>query len=102
MNKQNKKSLTEITRTIQNVLPELRQKYGVRDLWLFGSYVRAEQDSESDLDILVEFDEPPTLFQFICLQTQLEEILNMPVDLVMKSTLKPEIGKRILAEMMPV
>lgn len=102
MNKQNKKSLTEITCAIQNALPELRQNYGVRDMWLFGSYVRAKQSSESDLDILVDFVESPTLFQFVRLQIQLEEILKMPVDLVMKSALKPEIGKRILAETIPV
>lgn len=99
MNKQKQKSLTEITRTIQNALPELRQQYGVRDLWLFGSYVRAEQDGESDLDILVTFDNPHlTLLEFIQLEYELSDLLGVKVDLVERDTLKPDIGKRILAE----
>ncbi len=99
MDKQNEKSLTGITRTIQNALPELRRQYGVRDLWLFGSYVRAEQDGESDLDILVTFDNPHlTLLQFIQLEYELSDLLGVKVDLVERDTLKPDIGKRILAE----
>lgn len=97
MNKQNKKSLTEITRAIQNALPELRQKYGVRDMWLFGSYVRAEQSSGSDLDILVTFDNPHlSLLEFIQLEYELSDLLGVKVDLVERDTLKPDIGKRIL------
>lgn len=69
---------------------------------IFGSYVRGEQDSESDLDILVEFDEAPGLFEYIRLEDYLSEILGIKVDLVMKSALKPAIGKRILEEVIAV
>ncbi|HID51203.1 MAG TPA: DNA polymerase III subunit beta [Anaerolineae bacterium] len=99
MNRQDKKSLAEITRAIQNALPELRQQYGVRDMWLFGSYVRAEQDSESDLDILVTFDNPHlSLLEFIQMEYELSDLLGVKVDLVERDTLKPDIGKRILDE----
>ncbi|MBE7530062.1 MAG: nucleotidyltransferase family protein [Ardenticatenaceae bacterium] len=93
------KTLEDMTYLIQQALPELRRQYGVRDLWLFGSYIRAEQGAESDLDVLVEFDNPRlTLIEFIQLEQQLSQLLGIKVDLVERDTLKPEIGKRILQE----
>jgi Predicted nucleotidyltransferases len=65
-------------------------------------YVRGEQEADSDLDILVEYETPPDFFQFIELEDYLSEILGVKVDLVMKSALRPRIGKRILAESIPV
>lgn len=83
-------------------LPELRERYGVRSLGIFGSHVRGEQRKRSDLDILVEFDSAPTLFGFIDLRDYLTDLLGVKVDLVMKSALKPAIGRHILAEVVPV
>ncbi len=56
----------------------------------------------SDLDILVEFDRAPSLFQFVELQEYLSTELGIKVDLVMKTALRPAIGERILAEVVPV
>jgi predicted nucleotidyltransferase len=78
--------------------PEIKEKYSVSYLGIFGSYVRGEQTSESDLDVLVEFDEKPGLFEYIELEDYLSDLLGVKVDLVMKSALKPNIGKRILNE----
>ena len=84
-------------------LPELHERYGVRALWLFGSYVRGEQRRRSDLDVLVEFDDRPlSLLQFIALQHYLSDLLQVKVDLVEKETLKPAIGRHILSEAIPV
>jgi predicted nucleotidyltransferase len=79
-------------------LPELRERYGVRGLWLFGSYLRGEQRKSSDLDVLVEFDRVPSFFEFMRLERYLGELLKVKVDLVMKSALKPTIGRHILEE----
>ncbi len=80
-------------------LPELRQRYGVVSLGVFGSYVRGEQRGGSDLDILVEFDDRPlTLLQFIALENELSDRLGLKVDLVEKGCLKPGIGQHILQE----
>lgn len=88
---------------IKQVLPELRQQYGVRDLWLFGSYVRREQKQESDLDVLVKFDNPQlSLIEFIQLELELSKLLGVKVDLVERDTLKPAIGQRILHEAVAV
>ena len=84
-------------------LPELRRQYGVRSLGIFGSYVRGDQRSESDLDLLVELDERPlTLLQFIALENYLSDLLGVKVDLVEKEALKPAIGRRILKEVVPI
>lgn len=89
----------EITQRLQALLPDLRQQYGVRELWLFGSYVRAEQTAESDVDILVTFDNPHlSLIEFIQLEQQLAAALGIKVDLVEREMLKPTIGKNILQE----
>lgn len=83
-------------------LPDLRQRYGVASLSLFGSYVRGEQHSRSDLDVLVEFAETPGLFMYVELERTLGQLLGVPVDLVMKDALKPAIARYVLQEMVAV
>ena len=74
-------------------------KYHIKSLGLFGSFVRGEQKPKSDIDILVEFeDDEIDLFEFIKLKNFLSGRLGRKVDLVMKDTLKPHIGKQILNE----
>ncbi len=91
---------TEFTRILQQHLPELRGRYNVASLGLFGSYVRGDHRKRSDLDVLVEFTEAPSLFDFIDLEQYLTGLLGTRVDLVMKSALKPRIGRCILSEVL--
>jgi hypothetical protein len=91
-------TLDEILSILRLHLPELRARYGVASLGVFGSYVRGEQRRHSDVDVLVEFERTPTLFQLVRMQNHLSELVGAKVDLVLKGTLKPAIGKRILAE----
>lgn len=97
-----KRSVEEIRQDLKVYLPELRERYGVTYLGIFGSYVRGEQKTTSDVDILVEFDRPGTLLGFIHLQNDLEDLLGVRVDLVEKSGLKPAIRPHVLAEVVPV
>jgi uncharacterized protein len=83
---------------LRQYLPELREKYSVSYLGIFGSYIREEQTKDSDLDVLVQFDKKPGLLKYIELENYLSDLLGVKVDLVMKSALKPNIGKRILNE----
>jgi len=95
--------LEGIIQTLRAMLPELRDRYGVMALGVFGSYVRGEQTPDSDLDLLVEFDHRPlTLLQFIALEYELSDCLQIKVDLVEKSVLKPKIGEHILQEVLPL
>ena len=93
-----KPALDEIKQMLRNHLPQLREEYSIRDLWLFGSYVRGEQHKSSDLDVLVEFEDVPNLPKFISLERRLREITGIKVDLVSIRALKGEIGERILHE----
>jgi len=88
----------EIIEIIRSSKLELELRYGVQRLGLFGSYVREKQGKKSDIDILVKFNRDIDLFEFVDLREYLENQLNSKVDLVMESALKPNLGKRILAE----
>ena len=76
----------------------LSKRYGVKELGIFGSYLHGEQKNRSDLDILVEFEEPVGLFDFIRLENELTRLTGIKVDLVMKTALKPRIKDRVIRE----
>jgi len=97
-----KRSLETLLKELRQQLPTLAKRYDVETLEVFGSYVRAEQKADSDLDILVTFHEEPSLLTFIAIENCLSDALGVKVDLVMKDSLKPAIGKVILSEAMPV
>jgi predicted nucleotidyltransferase len=95
-------TLEAIKGTLKNHLPSLSRRYSVKRLGIFGAYVKGESRRDSDLDLLVEFDATPTIFEFVRLEMELANLLGVEVDLVMKTALKPEIGKHILSEVVPV
>jgi len=99
-----KKSLDRIKEILKKHERELRGKYGIKEISIFGSYLRGEAKEESDLDILVEFkhDAKISLLEFVELENYLSDLLGVKVDLVEKSALKPRIGKRILGEVVYV
>ena len=76
----------------------MRKRFKVKTIGVFGSYVRGEQNRQSDVDLLVEFEEPVGLFEFMDLEMYLTDLLGVKVDLVSKKALKPHIGERILKE----
>ena len=92
------KKIKNISSVLKRQLPELRSKYNVATFDVFGSFLRDEQVSGSDLDILVSFTKSPSMFKFLELEDYLSVLLGLKVDLVMKSALKPDIGQRILSE----
>ena len=89
----------EIKGTLKKRSDDLKQKFGVRELGVFGSYVRGEQEEKSDIDILVEFEEGYKTFDnYMDLKFYLEELLGLRVDLVSKTALKPRLRPYILKE----
>jgi predicted nucleotidyltransferase len=70
----------------------------VASLALFGSVARNEAEPGSDVDLLVEFDAPVGLFEFLAVKERLEAILGTRVDLVTRTSLKPQLRERILRE----
>jgi len=92
------KSPETLRTQIRELLPMLAERYKVASLGIFGSYRRNEQTPGSDLDLLVEFHETPSLFTVLELRQLLSETLGLTVDLVMKDSLKKQLEQRILDE----
>jgi predicted nucleotidyltransferase len=87
----------DILTALSNSRP-LLDAFGVARLSLFGSFARDEGRDDSDVDLLVEFNRPIGLFEFVRLQRQLGELVGHQVDLVTAAALKPQLRERILHE----
>ena len=96
------KNVETIKRTLFEHKADLREKFKVKNIGVFGSYVRGEQKGSSDVDVLIEFDDPIGLFEFMKLENYLSDLLGVKLDLVSKKALKPHIGERILEEVIMI
>jgi len=95
-----RRSLDEIKKIIKGCEEELKEKYRIKEIGIFGSYLRGEAEESSDVDILVEFlpGAEVSLLDFVELENHLSDLLGVKVDLVEKSALKPRLGREILNE----
>lgn len=96
-------SLDEVIKLLRFHQSTLRERYGVMSIGVFGSWTRGQTHSESDLDLLVELEDPSlSLLRFVALKNELSDLTGVPVDLVERDVLKPSIGKQILDEVVHV
>lgn len=96
------KSLEAIKKTLRSHKEELKEKYGVIETGIFGSYVRGEQKKSSDVDVLVEFEKPVSLLRLVEVENYLSDLLKTKVDLVPKEDVRPELKNRILQEVVRI
>jgi len=89
-------SKKEILTTLTNLKIELKKRFKVKKLGLFGSYVSDDYNEISDIDILVDFDDGADLFDFTGLALFLEEKLKCKVDIVPINALREELKDSIL------
>jgi uncharacterized protein len=99
---ENMKTLHEIESILRDQKPILRQKFMVKEIGIFGSFVRGEQKDTSDLDLLIDFEEPIGLIRYVGLQNYLSDKIGEQVDLITKSGIKPRIRGHILKEVIYV
>jgi predicted nucleotidyltransferase len=92
------KTRQDVFKILSQHLTQLKKEYGVEKIGLFGSIVRGEQTTVSDVDILVEFSQAVGMVKFLQLENNLQNLLNTKVDLVTKPALKKYIGQRIMQE----
>jgi len=85
------KNLSEIIEILRDHREELKKKYKIEEIKIFGSYVRGEQKESSDIDLIVKFREIPTLIEFVRIQEELERILGIKVDLLTEESISPFI-----------
>ncbi len=80
----------------------MAKRFKVKEIALFGSFVRSEQGSASDIDLVVEFGEEADLFDLVALGQFLEEHLRRKVDLGTKGSLRKEIREEVFKEMISI
>lgn len=95
-------TLSEITKIIKQHKNVLADKYGVAVVAIFGSYVRGEQKSSSDVDLLADIIRPISLLELVGAELYLSDILGLKVDLVPKRSLREELKDTILKEAVAV
>ncbi len=96
------KTRTEVLDILRSLKDELRGRYHVESIALFGPYAREEQGKSSGIDILVEFGSGADLFDFVGLSQYLEERLDSRVDVVPAAALRPEIRRQVTRDLLVV
>ncbi len=96
------KTIEELRTRLAAALPDLRRRYPILTLGVFGSWARGEQTPTSDVDLLVEFDGVVTYFDVLALEDELQALLGVRIDLVTPGALKRFIGERVRSELLPV
>jgi predicted nucleotidyltransferase len=94
--------LDTILDRLRRSLPELRRRYPVASVAVFGSRVRGTAGPESDLDLLVEWSGPASLLDYAGLRAELEERTGLRVELTNRRLLKPALAPAILGEAIAV
>lgn len=92
------KNLIEIRDILTKNKKIIQEKYKVKKIGIFGSYVRGEQKEDSDLDIIVDFSEPVSLLKLVNFENFLGNITGLKVDVVPESDIRPELRDNILNE----
>jgi len=91
-------TLNEVKYKIKEHKADLEQNFRVKEIGIFGSYARGDQRDRSDVDVLVEFDEPVSLLGVVKLENYLSDLLQIKVDLVPQKDIRYELRERILKE----
>jgi len=92
------KKLAEIKTIIKSIKPQIKNQYHITELGIFGSYIRGEENENSDIDILINYAEAPSLFELIDLELYISECVGIKADVVTKNGLKQRYKDKILAE----
>lgn len=96
------KTFDEISQILKKHKDELKKRYNLTEISLFGSYVRKEQEQASDVDVLVEFGKPVSLLHIISLENHLSDIIGVKADVVPKKNIRKELKEFILKEALPI
>ncbi len=92
------RDIEELKQILNEHKNSLKEEYNIKEIGIFGSYIKHTEQKTSDIDIMVDFQTAVDLLTFVHLKNYLSELLKVNVDLVMKKALKPKIGERILKE----
>ena len=88
----------ETLRARKDEIKRLARLHGARNIRVFGSAVRAEDTSDSDIDFLIDMEESRSLLDLVGLKQDLEAMLNRPADVLTEKGISPYLRERILSE----
>ena len=94
-------NIVELKKILEKNNNYLRQTFHVREIGIFGSFVKGEEkiNNDSDIDILITFEKGyKDFFNYMRLKYYLESLLGREVDLVIKEAVKPRLKERIFRE----
>jgi predicted nucleotidyltransferase len=94
--------LKSILERFRELKPQIKTRYKAKQIELFGSSVRGEQTENSDIDVLVDFEEGADLFDLTGMAIFLEEQFQRRVDVVPKRALREELRESILTDAVKV
>jgi predicted nucleotidyltransferase len=94
--------IDDLLAKLRELKPQAAASYKVREIGLFGSFARGQQEADSDIDVLVDFDDSADLFDLTGLALCLEEQLQRKVDVVPKRALREELRESVLREVLVV
>jgi len=98
-----KTNINEIKEKLKIDENRIKEVFHVKEIGIFGSYVKGEQKDRSDIDLLVVFEKGhKDFFNYMKLRGHLEELLDSKVDLVIKDAVKERLKERILNEVVYV
>lgn len=92
------KTIEEIKKILKENFETLNKNYKVKFIGIFGSYIRGEQKKESDVDIIVEFEEPISLLKLVSLENYISDSIGVNVDLIPMEDIRSELKENILKE----
>lgn len=88
--------------THREAILKLSRQHGAQNVRIFGSAVRGDDTTSSDLDVLVEMEEGRSLVDRVALKQDLEDLLGQEVDVVTEASLHPRVRERVLREAVPL
>ena len=94
--------LNNLLKSRREEILSIAAKHGARNVRVFGSVARGEDDDKSDIDLLVEFDSGRSLLDHAGLWLELQDLLGCKVDVVSERGIKPRIRERVLREAVPL
>ncbi|GBF82130.1 nucleotidyltransferase family protein [Aphanothece sacrum] len=96
------KNLEEIQEILNRVKSFVKEKYQVSELGIFGDYVKGEVKEDSQINILIDYTEPPSLLDLVDMEYYLSDLLKVKTDVISKNGLKGKRKERILSEVIYV
>ena len=91
-----------VSNMIFKKVTSILKRYGAKEISVFGSYARGEEEKTSDLDIIVKFSERKSLFDIVGIEQELSEELGIKVDLLTEKSISPYLIDRIKKEMVVI